>query len=109
MRRVPAHCGTFPGKEMIAMTYASQLARAANSAAPACWFVQSALSACRSTARLPFVAVSILLLLSPPSILCQTVERWGCEGLPGPYPSVQAACDAALQQLARGVKKPVTL
>jgi hypothetical protein len=95
---------------MIAMTYANQRAMAASSTSRICNFVQSALSAYRSFARPSVVTASILLLLIRPlSMLCQTVQRWGNEGLPGPYLSVQAACDAASQELARGVKKHVAL
>jgi hypothetical protein len=55
------------------------------------------------------VAIFLAFLRHPPSLICQTVQRWEGAGATRPYPSIEAACDAALQALQNGVKRPVKL
>lgn len=85
----------------------------ANAASAAIWaygFSQFSLRACRNRARRFAVAATILALLcSPPAMRCQTVQRWEQAGMPQPYGSIEAACDAVLQELQNSVKKPVKL
>ncbi len=89
------------------MTHARPFARAAIATPYAYGFGQSALSPGLNLARRFAVAAIIFTLLAcPPSMLCQTVQRWEHAGMPQPYPSIEAACDAALQELQKSVTKP---
>ncbi len=57
----------------------------------------------------PGTAFLLVLLLCPTWLRSQTVQRWESEGMPKPYPTIEDACNAAVQEAQKTAKGPITL